>query len=151
MLRQGKQVFRMVSLMVLPWLVACGSVPLPIGDVYTSSHCYITKEGVTPIVNEKELRDVIKKSQSGVVGAMSPAIPEVNFETSMAYVISMGSKPTAGYAIQLTEKEACYKDGVVGLPVKLVEPGQKMAAQIVTSPCKVITLPRGDYERVEMQ
>ncbi len=143
--------FRMVGLMALPLLVACGSVPLPIGDVFTSPHCHISKEGVTPIIDEQALRGVIRKSQSGMVGAASPAIPEMNFETTMAYVISMGSKPTAGYAIQMTGKEARYKDGVVGLPVKFIEPGQKMAAQIVTSPCKVITLPKGDYKRVEMQ
>ena len=153
MILQGKKALRLVELMglmALPSLVACGSVSMPIGDVYTSSHCHITAEGVTQIPNQQALGDVIRKSTSAMVGTIGPVIPEVEFETSMAYVISMGSKPTTGYAIQLMAKEAGYKNGVVDLPVKLIEPGQAMVAQLMTSPCKIITLPKGDYQRVDM-
>jgi len=150
MIWKRKRNLLMMAGVTLPWLVACGSMALPIGDVYTSSHCHITEEGVTPILNEQALGDVIRKSTSGMVGAKRLVIPEVEFETSMAYVISMGSKPTGGYSIQLTSKDAGYTNGVVDLPVKLIEPGQGMTAQIMTSPCKVITLPKGDYKRVEI-
>lgn len=138
-------------MIVLPWVVACSATSLPIGEVFTSNTCHINEEGVSLISDKKELVNTIKRLHYGSVGKENYVIPTVNFDEYNVYIISMGRKRTAGYAIQLTDQNADYRHGVVDLPVKLITPSQKgVLAQVITSPCKIITLPKGDYKQVKM-
>jgi hypothetical protein len=135
----------------LPWLAACSSVSsLPVSDIFTSNQCRIEEQGIAPIDNIESLTAVIQKSQSSFMNKSKLTIPDVNFDASAAYVISMGSRPSGGYSINLKGQEATFKDGVVRLPVELVGPGNMFATQVMTSPCKIILLPKGDYKRVEI-
>jgi PrcB C-terminal len=150
MIASGKYLSRGSVFFAMSCLAACGSVPLPVSDVFTSTHCNIAEESLVAIRDAKMLNDVIQKSQSSFLNAKSLAVPKVNFDSSVAYVISMGNRPTAGYSIQLNAKEAPYEEGVVKLPITFIAPGKMNVAQVITSPCKIVVLPKGDYKRVEM-
>jgi hypothetical protein len=158
MMVSGTYLSRACILFALSGLGACSSVPplpmpvpLPVSDVFTSTHCHITREGIVAIRDAKMLNDVIQKSQSMFINPVSLAVPEVNFDSSIAYVVSMGNKPTAGYSIQFNGKDAHYEEGVVRLPITFIDPGEMNVAQVITSPCKIIVLPKGDYKRVEIE
>lgn len=152
---------------------ACSGGTLPVKQVYESEQCPQNKRGLYVAQNRPELLklmtprlkptriDLVNPQPSGLQSpgpqsqelqakAIPPALDvEVNFDKEQAVVVALGQMPSPGYGISLDGADASLQDGVVNLPVKFSRPNpDALYAQVMTSPCLVLNLPKGDYTKV---
>jgi protease stability complex PrcB-like protein len=84
-------------------------------------------------------------------GELGGAAPAVDFEAVAVLLVAAGQRPTAGHAVELAAPRAAVKDGVALVQVALRAPGPgAMTAQVVTSPCLVVALPRAGLGEVRV-
>jgi len=80
------------------------------------------------------------------------SLATIDFDRSSAIVVFLGSRPTAGYDIELYSDRARVQKTSLTIPAQWREPPSgTMAAEVVTSPCVVMTVPAGRYETVTVQ
>ena len=79
------------------------------------------------------------------------APPAVDFAKQGAVRVAMGPRPTAGYAVALAEP-AFTREGSTGvLRVTWSEPPKdSMNAQVLTSPCLVVAVPRDELREIRV-
>jgi hypothetical protein len=80
------------------------------------------------------------------LGAPPAAGPEIDFERYGAVAVYMGRKPTAGYALSIDDRQLSirHKTAELRLAFETPAPGS-LTAQVLTSPCVLIGLPRAGY------
>lgn len=135
--------------------------PGDVDVVLLSSQCgrQVPSEALAWIDSEIELQELyrrINQSKSGgggVIGGpfnVSPEdIPEVDFAVDGLVLIEMGRRPTAGFGLAPLEPAFSVADGTARLSIAWQEPGpESVVAQVMTSPCLLIAVPRGDYDRI---
>ena len=80
------------------------------------------------------------------------AIPKVDFGSRTVVAVFMGTKSSAGYAVEITGTRHEHGATIVQYRERRPEPGQ-VAAQILTSPAHIATIPRAGgeikFEKVE--
>lgn len=81
-----------------------------------------------------------------------PTLPEVDFEEHGVLLVLMGKRRTSGYGLALPDDKAATLDnGVATVNLEWREPGEGvMVAQVLTSPCVMVTLPKDGLERIEV-
>lgn len=120
--------------------------------LFSSSNCNINEQGITEVTDELALQSIINKAYSHMLNTKPTTIPPINFKSSMIYLIALGSKPNTGYALKSLGKEASYEHGVLSLPLKVQHPSKEgMYAQMMTSPCTLISVPSGIYKQINIQ
>jgi hypothetical protein len=83
-------------------------------------------------------------------GAAAPA-PPVDFRREGVVLVASGRHPTAGHALSLHDAEVAVAGGVATLVVRFEEPPPgAILAQVVTSPCLLVRLPRGGAREVRI-
>jgi hypothetical protein len=76
----------------------------------------------------------------------------VDFNESSVFVVLMGQQPTAGYDIELYDDRAPVQRASLTIPANWKKPSpDMMVAQVMTSPCIVITVPADRYDIVTVQ
>lgn len=127
-----------LAIWMLLLLSACRSEALTFSVAYQSAKCTGVAEGTTLIRNQSELESMF----SPLLSSREP-LPQIDFDTQMAVLLSMGMKPNAAYRFELMSYTGHVIDDVLVLPVRELgpEPG-KMYAQMITSPCLLLTLER---------
>lgn len=86
----------------------------------------------------------------GVFGAESPS-PALDFAKEGVLAIYMGQRPTAGYGLALHDPEVPIADGVATVVVRFEEPPPgAMLAQVLTSPCLLVRLPKQGVREVRV-
>lgn len=89
--------------------------------------------------------------QAAFSAELGAAAPAVDFEGAAVLLVAAGQRPTAGHAVELLSARAPVKDGVALVQVALRgPPAGTMAAQVVTSPCLVVALPRAGLAEVKV-
>jgi hypothetical protein len=64
----------------------------------------------------------------------------------------MGNKNSGGYGLRLASPEAVVSHGIAVIKVQWREPSPgALVTQQITSPCLVLKLPKGPYEKIEIQ
>jgi hypothetical protein len=71
--------------------------------------------------------------------------PAVDFNKNMVLAVFLGSRPSGGYQVQITGVKSDGKALVVQWAERRPAPGQ-MAAQVMTAPSHIVTVPRHDGE-----
>lgn len=80
------------------------------------------------------------------------SLATIDFARSSAIVVYLGSRPTAGYDIELYSDRASVQKTSLTIPAQWREPpAGSLAAEVMTSPCVVMTLPAGRYETVTVR
>jgi len=82
---------------------------------------------------------------------IAPAVsstPAADFRYRQVLYLADEQKPTAGYALRLASPNLNVKLGVASLQLETTTPGG-VTAQVMTRPCLLLSLPGGDYQRVE--
>lgn len=65
--------------------------------------------------------------------------------------ISMGAKPTTGYAFTLESKVMLLNEGVGSVKLRWNNPeAGKMFAQVITHPCIYLQIEKGDYKQIRI-
>ena len=124
--------------------------PIPVRILYQDALCGGNRP--TPSVTLVAGSDQLKRILSAVKGRMigpSPPAPLVDFDAEHVVDIQMGQKLTGGYGIELVEPHATLNDGEALIRLRWIEPAPgAIVTQILTSPCLIISLPKGAYEEI---
>lgn len=76
------------------------------------------------------------------LGPARPA-PAVDWTREAVLLVGMGQRPTAGHGVELAAAAGQVKEGVAAVRVAFRSPAaDAMTAQVITSPCLVVALPR---------
>ena len=116
-----------------------------VSPVYQSANCGRNQAAshITWIDNQAELEDVYRRVRSTTLGG-EKAVPAVSFDTHGLVLIELGQRSTAGYQLRLASERMVMDKGD-GLITFSVDKPAGAAAQMITSPCLLISVPRGDY------
>jgi len=140
-------------------LYACGLTPtadgtegqrIPLRILYQDVLCGGNRPtpSVTLAADSDQLKRILIESKGRMLG-QSPPVPAVDFDAENVVTIQMGQKPTGGYGIELAEPDATLKDGEALIRLRWIEPAPgSIVTQILTSPCLIVSLPKGAYEKI---
>jgi hypothetical protein len=77
--------------------------------------------------------------------------PALDFAKDAVVLVAAGRKPTAGFGVELAAPKAPAKGGVAALQIRLTRPDPAaLVAQVVTSPCLVVRLPREGLTEIQI-
>jgi hypothetical protein len=126
------------------------SKPIPVRILYQDALCGGNRPtpSVTLVAGTDQLKRIFIESKGRMLGPSPPA-PLVDFDADHVVFIQMGQKPTGGYGIELAEPYATVNDGEALIRLRWIEPAPgSIVTQILTSPCLIISLPKGAYEKI---
>lgn len=103
------------------------------------------------LANEESLREVLAAEGPLALSGPTQSHLAVDFTQQGVVLVSTGRKSTAGHAVTLAATEAEQKDGIATLAVRFDEPPPgAVLAQVVTSPCLLVALPRAGLREVRV-
>ena len=103
---------------------------------------------MTLVSDSGQLKRIFIESKGRMLN-QSPPVPVVDFDAEHVVTIQMGQKPTGGYGIELAEPDATLQGGEALIRLRWIEPAPgSIVAQILTSPCFIVSLPKGAYEKI---
>lgn len=78
--------------------------------------------------------------------------PSVDFTRLSVIAVYMGRKPTAGYQVSLASSAAKIgENNELTLFVTWIEPPlDALLAQVITSPCILVSIPKGNYSTIQV-
>ena len=80
-----------------------------------------------------------------------PPPPVVDFPDEGVLVVASGEQASTGYGLDLVERTARVRDGVLTVWVDQTEPPRGYRqAQVVTSPCLLMMLPAATFTQIEV-
>ena len=148
-----------VLLLLCCGLCACGRTPgavsaegkrVPLRILYQDGLCGGNRPtpSVTLVADSDQLKRIFTEVKGRML-AQSPPAPTVDFDAEHVVTIQMGQKPTGGYGIELAEPHATLNNGEAFIRLRWIEPAPgAIVTQILTSPCLIISLPKGAYEKI---
>jgi len=152
------------ALLLLPLVAACQPKThhlqqqdkLPaVEALYTSQQCGRSQStpSITWIDNAQQLKASIKQIQGTILGGKLQALPELDFQHDIALLVEMGQRPTLGYQIALNRTDNLHiTQGQAHLTLDWIQPpADAMVAQMISSPCLLLKLKRGDYTSVQIR
>lgn len=155
---------RNLSIGVIPLLltlVACGAgsdlaetKAVSIQMVYSDDQCMREAAGIDLINDENALAAwwLPLSRQQLPLKQLPQSLADIDFEKTSLLVVSMGSRPTPGHAIELYSDQAPVQDASLTIPAAwMAPPADAMLAQLITSPCAVFAVPVGQYENLEVR
>jgi hypothetical protein len=133
-------------------LAACGATFALTGcagiDVlHESANCGAGTARQAVLVRDQNELDKLWQGFRAEPTATSSA-PAADFRYRQVLYLAESEKPTAGYGLRLASPNLKVNQGVAGLQLETTTPGG-MTAQVITRPCLLLSLPGGDYQRVE--
>lgn len=153
-------IIRCLSCLLLAALVSgCQSLAVNPGQqtvqrLFSSNMCDVQTRSarVTWIDSNDQLQGVIERIRKKHLIGAGDEVPHVDFTRRTALLVEMGRQPSAGYGLALQDPALSVDAGEVTLHVQWTTPRpDRMYAQVITSPCLLVTLPRGEYESVEVR
>jgi hypothetical protein len=138
---------------------ACGRTPgvdsaegqrVPLRILYQDDLCGGNRPtpSVTRVVDSDQLKRILSETKGRMLGQL-PSTPAVDFDTAHVVTIQMGQKPTGGYGIELADPYAHVGAGEALIQLRWIEPVPgTIVIQVLTSPCLIVALPKGDYGRI---
>jgi hypothetical protein len=117
--------------------------------IYASASCGQPRPSVRMLTDQASLTQVIEGGR--LLGAEPKSTPLVDFASNTVVMLSMGQQPTAGYLVSVTAASVHLASRALTVNTlwKLPEPGS-MQAMVITHPCAVFGLPRGDYRSLRV-
>ncbi|MBI3546412.1 MAG: protease complex subunit PrcB family protein [Gammaproteobacteria bacterium] len=99
-----------------------------------------------------EKASIVEVDASQVLSARLPnSTPADNtvLKNERVLIISMGMRPTAGYLLNLASARAPLNGPVLNIPIVWREPAAgSMVAQVITQPCLMLAVEKGEYSEV---
>jgi hypothetical protein len=133
---------------------SAGNSLQPLRVVYNGIQCPGTEAGVEIIHDSGSWSDWKKRLKGFSIARSSGRENEIrdpDFGQGIVAVISMGSKPTAGFSIDVTEADAVLIKGILRISSTWQQPADgAVLPLVVTAPCVVVTVPAEDYRSVEI-
>lgn len=139
----------LMTLATLLALSACSSTPsnLAVTEHSAQPQCAGISRGLTQVtpqtIQRMQQRQFLTEGSSDIVAV----VPAAN---DLLIAVSHGAQPSPGYRFEL--RSATLSDGVAQLKLHwITPPADSIQATVMTNPCLVLALPKGDYQRVVAQ
>jgi hypothetical protein len=133
-----------------------GAVPpgaaAPVEVIYAGAQCgsQDTEERATYIADAATLARSYAATRRFILNGDTPP-PAVDFSREAALLVSMGTKPTAGFGLSLTDKPARIFGNTLEVILDWQSPPRGSAvAQVLTSPCLILKIPRDGYNEIRV-
>lgn len=127
---------------------------LPVTVLFNGSQCDYTQTipQVKLLATQTEVNAFVKNNRKAMLGASkSTDIPSIDFSREVVAAVWMGKKSTAGHQIDLGKQAAEIKGEIAVVQVDFIAPdAQAVRAQIMTSPCLLIKLPKDGYDTINI-
>lgn len=138
-------------ILITRFLAVCGaglamSGCAGIDVLHESAQCGGGQDRRAILVRDRAELDTLWAGLQGTPAA-TPA-PAADFRYRQVLYLADSEKPTAGYGLRLASPNLYVNLGVASLQVEAAAPSG-MTAQVITRPCLLLSLPGGDYQRVE--
>lgn len=128
-----------------------GPVPIPVDVVYRGSQCPATEPGASVIDDAAAWAEWRAARPQSFFPAADGPDADVDFGAARVIVVSMGTRPTAGYALDVPAGTARLHGDVLEIDADWREPAAgAVVAQMLTSPCIAIAVPRVSFGRVRV-
>ncbi len=109
------------------------------------------QQTVIHISNKQQLKQIASRLRGSLFPPPTVRLPNINFNRWHILYISSGQKPTAGYSLELAEPAFTVQQNRARLNVILNIPApDAMVAAVITHPCMLVKLPRGNYTTIEV-
>ena len=135
-------------------LTACSTKQLvDFSIIQQSNQCHIPAQAISLLSSERQQTEFIEKFSLFKAPEASQELNALfthhtDFET--LFIVSQGSKPTAGYGFNVHGNQAELFNNTLLFPIKFTSPNQDAyLAQVMTSPCLVLGVDSSaDYNAV---
>ena len=117
-----------------------------------SSQCWndVVEPSVALITGSDAYKSAYDQTRRHILGG-TDYLPEVDFTRSSVVAVYMGKYSTAGYQLDLAAEVAEVSEHELTVLVSWVEPPvDALVAQVMTSPCLLISIPNGDYSAIHV-
>lgn len=153
---------RAIHLVLIAALAGCGCTPGGAGQnggggarvIFSSSMCGTSSRQpeIAWVGSASALAQVYEQIRRGTIGGRTQTPPPVDFARRAVLWLQMGMQPSAGYGLSLQDQGAAIAADTLTLHVKWLEPAPgRLYAQMVTHPCLLVSVPKGDYHLVEVR
>jgi len=104
------------------------------------------------IDNRRDLAEFYDRLRRGVLGQISPPLPEIDFNRWGALLVSMGQQPTSGYRLTLIGPAATVRANTAVVRIACHRPPPDLlVTQVVTCPWLLIRLARNGYTHIAIR
>lgn len=129
--------------------------PVSVQVVYRGSRCPAAQPGIQ-VIRDADSWTEWQRQREQVFFSVSnePEDEEANLDFGQVtvIVISMGQKPTPGYAVEVPEDSAVLQGESLNISSVWQRPPEgAILPQVRTSPCVAITVPRAQYNTVKIE
>ena len=129
--------------------------PVQLEVVYRGNRCAAVEPGIQVIRDTAAWTEWRRQRDRQVLpaaGGSDDAAAAIDFGQFTVIVISMGQRPTPGYAVELTGDSAVLQDGSLIVSTVWQRPAEgAILPQVLTSPCVAITVPAARYDAVQIK
>jgi len=131
-----------------------GSTPATVEAALLTQSSQCWNDGMEPSVvwisNIEAYKSAYKQTRKHILDD-SGYLPNVDFNRSGVIAVYMGKHSTAGYQVGLASGTAAISGHDLTLLVSWVEPpADALMAQVITSPCVLVSIPKGDYAAIRV-
>jgi hypothetical protein len=140
---------KLATLTILLALSACSSTSsnLAVTEHSAQPQCAGISSGLTQLTPQTLQR--LQQRQFLIEGSNDPAAG-APVAQELLIAVSHGAQPSPGYRFEL--RSATLSEGVAQLNLHwTTPPTNSIQATVMTNPCLVLALPKGDYQRVVAQ
>ncbi len=134
--------------------VADSTEPVQLQVVYRGNHCAAVQPGVEVIrdaASWAEWRRQRDRQFLSVTDGPDDEETTIDFGRSTVIVISMGRKPTPGYAVEVLVDSAVLQGGSMNIRSVWQQPAEgAILAQVLTSPCIAVSVSTTRYDTVKI-
>lgn len=116
-------------------------------QIYAGFHCGAQTRGASlEWVDDQMLLERAFGKLSKQFSSSRTSAPKINFEKQRVVIVYMGQQPTAGYSLALAGDSLRIDKSTADVTLQWRKPQVgMMTAQVITSPCVVLSLPREGY------
>ncbi len=127
----------------------------PVHVLYRGIHCPATQPGIRVIRDAASWSEWQRRQQQMSFSTSNEPEQEaaaLNFSQVTVIVISMGQKPTPGYAVDVPEGSVTLQGPSLTISTVWQQPPEgAILPQVITSPCVAITVPTAQYSTVKVE
>ena len=129
--------------------------PVSVQVIYRGSRCPAAQPGIQVIRDAASWTEWQRQRQQMFFSASNEPDEEasaLDFGQISVIVISMGQKPTPGYAVEVPEGSAVLQGESLNISSVWQQPAEgAILPQVITSPCVAITIPRARFNAVKIE
>ena len=126
---------------------------MPVKIIFSGNQCACGQDefGVKQLVTQTDIDSFMVQNNNKTIGISKPEADAIKLSQNVVVAVWMGQRPTAGYKMMLVDNLAQIEGNVaiIRLAVKTPKPESRVA-QVVTSPCLLLKLPKANYNIIKL-